>query len=218
MDTTGRIRVKRVPSRGKYDKESIHSILDASFLCHIGFIYEGYPVVIPTLFGRDNDKLYIHGANSSRMLKSLQKGIEISVAVTLVDGIVLARSAFHHSMNYRSVVLFGTAALVTDPEEKLRALKVVSDQVISDRWEEVRLPNEKELKATTVLAIPVNEASAKVRTGPPVDDKEDYDLDVWAGVIPLQFTIQEPEPDPLLKEGLKLSPSVQNFLKGAEKP
>ena len=213
MDTTGRIRVKRVPSRGKYDKESIHSILDASFLCHIGFIYEGYPVVIPTLFGRDNDKLYIHGANSSRMLKSLQKGIEISVAVTLVDGIVLARSAFHHSMNYRSVVLFGTAALVTDPEEKLRALKVVSDQVISDRWEEVRLPNEKELKATTVLAIPVNEASAKVRTGPPVDDKEDYDLDVWAGVIPLQFTIQEPEPDPLLKEGIKLSPGVENFLK-----
>ena len=213
MDTTGRIRVKRVPSRGKYDKESIHSILDASFLCHIGFIYEGYPVVIPTLFGRDNDKLYIHGANSSRMLKSLQKGIEISVAVTLVDGIVLARSAFHHSMNYRSVVLFGTAALVTDPEEKLRALKVVSDQVMRDRWEEVRLPNEKELKATTVLAIPVNEASAKVRTGPPVDDKEDYDLDVWAGVIPLQYTIQEPEPDPLLKEGLKLSPGVENFLK-----
>lgn len=213
MDTTGRIRVKRVPSRGKYDKESVHSILDASFLCHIGFIYEGYPVVIPTLFGLDNDKLYIHGANSSRMLKSLQKGIEISVAVTLVDGIVLARSAFHHSMNYRSVVLFGTAALVTDPEEKLRALKIVSDQVMKDRWEEVRLPNEKELKATTVLAIPVNEASAKVRTGPPVDDKEDYDLDVWAGVIPLQFTIQEPEPDPLLKEGIKLSPGVENFLK-----
>ena len=208
MDTTGRIRVKRVPSRGKYDKESVHSILDAHFLCHIGFIYEGYPVVIPTLFGRDNDKLYIHGANSSRMLKSLQKGIEISVAVTLVDGIVLARSAFHHSMNYRSVVLFGTAALVTDPEEKLRALKIVSDQVMKDRWEEVRLPNEKELKATTVLAIPVNEASAKVRTGPPVDDKEDYDLDVWAGVIPLQFTIQEPEPDPLLKEGIKLSPGL----------
>lgn len=213
MDTTGRIRVKRVPSRGKYDKESVHSILDAHFLCHIGFIYEGYPVVIPTLFGLDNDKLYIHGANSSRMLKSLQKGIEISVAVTLVDGIVLARSAFHHSMNYRSVVLFGTAALVTDPEEKLRALKIVSDQVMKDRWEEVRLPNEKELKATTVLAIPVNEASAKVRTGPPVDDKEDYDLDVWAGVIPLQFTIQEPEPDPLLKEGIKLSPGVENFLK-----
>ncbi len=213
MDTTGRIRVKRVPSRGKYDKESIHSILDAHFLCHIGFIYEGYPVVIPTLFGLDNDKLYIHGANSSRMLKSLQKGIEISVAVTLVDGIALARSAFHHSMNYRSVVLFGTAAVVTDPEEKLRALKIVSDQVMKDRWEEVRLPNEKELKATTVLAIPVNEASAKVRTGPPVDDKEDYDLDVWAGVIPLQFTMQEPEPDPLLKEGIKLSPGVENFLK-----
>ena len=217
MDTTGRTRVKRVPSRGKYDKESIHSILDAHFLCHIGFVHEGYPVVIPTLYGRDSDNLYIHGASTSRMLKSLQKGIEISVAVTLVDGIVLARSAFHHSMNYRSVVLFGTAKLVVDPKEKLRALKVVSDQVLKDRWEEVRIPNEKELKATAVLSIPIDETSAKVRTGPPIDDREDYGLDVWAGVIPLQFTMQEPEPDPLLREGIELSLSVQNFLKGTLK-
>ncbi len=217
MDTTGRTRVKRVPSRGKYDKESIHSILDAHFLCHIGFVHEGYPVVIPTLYGRDSDNLYIHGASTSRMLKSLQKGIEISVAVTLVDGIVLARSAFHHSMNYRSVVLFGTAALITDPQKKLRALKVVSDQVLKDRWEEVRIPNEKELKATAVLSIPIDETSAKVRTGPPIDDREDYNLDVWAGVIPLQFTMQEPEPDPLLREGIELSLSVQNFLKGTLK-
>jgi len=217
MNTAGRTRVKRVPSRGKYDKESIHSILDAHFLCHIGFVHEGYPVVIPTLYGRDNDNLYIHGASTSRMLKSLQKGIEISLAVTLVDGIVLARSAFHHSMNYRSVVLFGTAKLVTDPEEKLCALKVVSDQVLKDRWEEVRIPNEKELKVTAVLSIPIDEASAKVRTGPPIDDTEDYGLDVWAGVIPLQFTMQEPEPDPLLREGIELSLSVQNFLKGTLK-
>lgn len=213
MHVSKRIKVKRVPSRGKYDKESIHSILDAHFLCHIGFIHEGYPVVIPTLYGRDEDNLYIHGASTSRMLKSLQQGIEISVAVTRIDGIVLARSAFHHSMNYRSVVLFGKAALVTDPEQKLHALKLVSDQVLQDRWEEVRLPNEKELKATTVLAIPIDEASAKVRTGPPVDDKDDYDLDVWAGVLPMQFTVQKPEPDPLLKPETTLSTSVENFLK-----
>jgi nitroimidazol reductase NimA-like FMN-containing flavoprotein (pyridoxamine 5'-phosphate oxidase superfamily) len=218
MDTTGRTRVKRVPSRGKYDKESIHSILDAHFLCHIGFVHEGYPVVIPTLYGRDSDNLYIHGASTSRMLKSLQKGIEISLAVTLVDGIVLARSAFHHSMNYRSVVLFGTAKLVVDPKEKLRALKIVSDQILKDRWEEVRIPNGKELKATTVLAIPIEEASAKVRTGPPIDDTEDYGLGVWAGVLPIRCSVKQPEPDPLLKEGIRLSPSVQNFLKGAEKP
>jgi len=217
MDTTGRTRVKRIPSRGKYDKESIHNILDANFLCHIGFIHDGYPVVIPTLYGRDYDNLYIHGANTSRMLKSLQKGINISVAVTQVDGIVLARSAFHHSINYRSVVLFGIATPVTDPEQKLRALKVVSDQVLKDRWEEVRLPNERELKATTVLAIPIDEASAKIRTGPPIDDTEDYALDVWAGVLPFQFMVHEPEPDPLLKKDTILSQSVENFLQGAKK-
>lgn len=217
MTKTDRTKVRRVPSRGQYDKESIYAVLDAHFLCHVGFIHDGFPVVIPTLYGRDKNKLYIHGATTSRLLKSLQQGIEISVAVTQVDGIVLARSAFHHSMNYRSVVLFGTAALVSDPNEKLHALKVVSDQVLQERWEEVRLPNEKELKATTVLSIPIDEASAKVRTGPPVDDKEDYDLDVWAGVLPLKLTAQKPEPDPLLRKETKLSTSVENYLKGKDK-
>ncbi len=211
MQKTNRTKVKRIPVRGQYDIESIYSILDAHFLCHIGFIHEDYPVVIPTLYGRYGDRLYIHGATTSRLLKSLQEGIEISLSVTLVDGLVLARSAFHHSMNYRSVVLFGVAQLVTDPEEKFKALKAVSDQIIAGRWEEVRLPNEKELKATTVLSIPIHEASAKVRTGPPVDDKPDYDLDVWAGVVPLKMTADFPIPDPLLKEQIKVSKSIEKY-------
>jgi len=213
MQKANRTKVKRVPVRGQYDIESIYSILDAHFLCHIGFVHEEYPVVIPTLYGRDKDRLYIHGATTSRLLKSLQEGIEISLSVTLVDGLVLARSAFHHSMNYRSVVLFGTAQLVTDTEEKLRALKAVSDQIIAGRWEEVRQPNTKELKATTVLSIPINEASAKVRTGAPVDDKEDYGLNIWAGEVPVRMTAYKPVPDPDLKEGVSLSPSVAVYVK-----
>jgi nitroimidazol reductase NimA-like FMN-containing flavoprotein (pyridoxamine 5'-phosphate oxidase superfamily) len=170
-----------------------------------------HPVVIPTLYGRYKDRMYIHGATTSRLLKSLQEGIEISLAVTHVDGLVLARSAFHHSMNYRSVVLFGTAELVNDPMEKIIGLKAVSDQIIPGRWEEVREPNQKELKATTVLSVPINEASAKVRTGPPVDDKEDYDLDVWAGIVPIKLTYSEPEGDPQLKENVELSRSISNL-------
>ena len=214
MQATKRTKVKRVPGRGKYDIESIYSILDDHFLCHIGFVHENHPVVIPTIYGRYKNNLYIHGATTSRLLKSLQEGIEISMAVTHVDGLVLARSAFHHSMNYRSVVLFGTAMLVNDPVEKLRGLKAVSDQIIDRRWEEVRLPNQKELKTTTVLSVPINEASAKVRTGPPVDDKEDYELNVWAGEIPLKMSSQQPVPDPLLKEGIPMSISVSKYLEG----
>jgi nitroimidazol reductase NimA-like FMN-containing flavoprotein (pyridoxamine 5'-phosphate oxidase superfamily) len=212
MKPTERTKVKRVPKRETYDLEQINSILDAHFLCHIGFVHEGHPVVIPTLYGRKNDHLYIHGATSSRLLKTLQKDVEISVAITLVDGIVLARSAFHHSMNYRSVVLFGKAELVQGDQKKLDALKVISDQVIPGRWEEVRQPNAKELKATTVLSIPIQEASAKVRTGPPVDEKEDYDLDVWAGVLPINLEPGEPVPDPLLKADIPVSESIQSFL------
>ena len=211
MKPTLKTRVKRVPKRGIYDREEIYEILDAYFLCHVGFTHEDHPVVIPTLYGRHGNKLYIHGATSSRMLKTLEKGLEISVAVTLVDGLVLARSAFHHSMNYRSVVLFGKAELISDPEEKLVALKAVSDQIISGRWEEVREPNEKELKATSVLCIPINEASAKVRTGPPVDDREDYDLDVWAGELPLKVVPQDPVPDPQLKKDISVSESLKNY-------
>jgi len=211
MQPTKRTKVKREPARGIYDKGNIYSILDDHFLCHIGFVHDDHPVVIPTLYGRYKDKLYIHGATTSRLLKSLQEGTKISLAVTHVDGLVLARSAFHHSMNYRSVVLFGIAELVTDLGEKLIGLKAVSDQIISYRWEEVRPPNQKELKATTVLSIPINEASAKVRTGPPVDDKEDYKLDVWAGVVPVQMSSKQPVPDPLLKDGVSLSRSVLEY-------
>jgi nitroimidazol reductase NimA-like FMN-containing flavoprotein (pyridoxamine 5'-phosphate oxidase superfamily) len=211
MQPTKRTKVKRVPVRGQYDLKSIYSILDDHFLCHIGFVHDDHPVVIPTLYGRYKDRLYIHGATTSRLLKSLQEGIDISVAVTHVDGLVLARSAFHHSMNYRSVVLFGRADLVTDPEEKLIGLKTVSDQIISGRWEEVRQPNQKELKATSVLSIPINEGSAKVRTGPPVDDKEDYDLDIWAGIMPIKLIYGEPEGDPLLKKDVELSRSVSDL-------
>ena len=212
MKPTKRTKVKRVPVRGQYDLKSIYSILDDHFLCHVGFVYDDHPVVIPTLYGRIKDRLYIHGATTSRLLKSLQEGIEISLAVTHVDGLVLARSAFHHSMNYRSVVLFGIAELVTDPEEKLIGLKAVSDQIITGRWEEVRQPNPKELKATTVLSIPIIEASAKVRTGPPVDDKEDYELNIWAGEVPIKMNPQQPVPDPLLKEGISQNNSVSKYI------
>ena len=212
MKPTERTKVKRVPKRGIYDLGQIKSILDAHFLCHIGFVHDGYPVVIPTLYGRKDDHLYIHGATSSRLLKTLQKKVEISVAVTLVDGIVLARSAFHHSMNYRSVVLFGKAEVVEGDQEKFDALKVISDQVIPGRWEEVRSPNTKELKATTVLSIPIQEASTKVRTGPPVDEKDDYDLTVWAGVLPLNLAHGELIPDPLLKANIPVGESIQSFL------
>jgi hypothetical protein len=217
MQPTQRSKVKRVPARGQYDKKTIYSILDDHFLCHIGFVHEDHPVVIPTLYGRLKDRLYIHGATTSRLLKSLQEGIDISLAVTHLDGLVLARSAFHHSMNYRSVVLFGIAELVTDPEEKLSGLKAVSDQIIPKRWEEVREPNPKELKATTVLSIPVNEASAKIRTGPPIDENEDYELDIWAGEVPLMLKAQQPVNDPLLKKAILTSKSVIEYLEGGNR-
>ena len=213
MQPTKRTKLRRVPLRGKYDIQSIYSVLDAHFLCHIGFVYEDHPVVIPTLYGRNEDTLYIHGATTSRLITSLKKGIDVSVAVTLIDGIVLARSAFHHSMNYRSVVLFGAAEPVEGGQEKLGALKCISDQVMPGRWEEVRPPNNKELKATTILSFSIHEASAKVRTGPPVDEKEDYALDVWAGVLPLMMNPMEPVADPLLRENVPFNESILEFLK-----
>lgn len=196
---TTRTRVLRLPEHGAYDRETIYSILDEGFICHIGFVAEGGPVVIPTGYGRIGDTLYIHGSAASRMLRSLKDGIEMCVTVTLVDGLVLARSAFHHSMNYRSVVAFGRATAVEDPAEKLRALTAISDHIVRGRWEDVRKPTEQELKATLVLALPLSEASAKIRTGPPTDDEQDYDLPVWAGVVPIKLEYKEPVPDPKLK-------------------
>jgi nitroimidazol reductase NimA-like FMN-containing flavoprotein (pyridoxamine 5'-phosphate oxidase superfamily) len=206
MNPTKRTKLGRLPSRGSHEPESIHAILDAAFLAHVGFQIEGQPFVIPTLFGRDGDKLYLHGSAASRMLRGLETGVPACVCVTVVDGLVLARSAFHHSMNYRSVVAFGTARKIEDAEEKIRALRMISEHLIAGRWSDVRGPSAKELKATAVLAFSIEEASAKIRTGPPVDEEEDYSLPVWAGVIPLRLEAKTPVPDPRLAENVKTPP------------
>ena len=195
---TKRTQVNRLPKRGDYSQETIHAILDAAFLCHVGFVVDGQPYVIPTGYGRVGDTLYIHGSAASRMLRNLEKGIDACVTVTLIDGIVLARAAFHHSMNYRSVVMLGKATLVEETEAKLEALRVISEQIVRGRWDDTRLPTAQELKATAVLSMPIDEASAKSRIGPPVDDEEDYGLDIWAGVLPLHMQAGEPVPDPRL--------------------
>jgi nitroimidazol reductase NimA-like FMN-containing flavoprotein (pyridoxamine 5'-phosphate oxidase superfamily) len=212
---TRRTQVNRLPKRGDYSKETIHGILDAAFLCHVGFVVEGQPFVIPTGYGRDGDTLYIHGSAASRMLRNLEKGIEACVTVTLLDGIVLARAAFHHSMNYRSVVILGTAVLIEEPEAKRNALRIISEQIVPGRWDDARLPTALELKATTVLALPIDEASAKIRTGPPVDDEEDYGLDIWAGVLPLGIQAGTPIRDPRLMSRIENVPEyIANFRGG----
>lgn len=195
---TKRTQIMRLPKRGDYSQETIYTILDAGFLCHIGFVIDDQPFVIPTGYGRNGDTLYVHGSAASRMLRTLAEGVEVCVTVTLLDGLVLARSAFHHSMNYRSVVIFGTATLVESPGEKTEALRVISEQIVPGRWKDVRWPTEQELKATKVLALPISEASAKVRTGPPLDDEEDYVMNVWAGILPLRMLAEQPIPDPRL--------------------
>jgi nitroimidazol reductase NimA-like FMN-containing flavoprotein (pyridoxamine 5'-phosphate oxidase superfamily) len=200
---TNRTTLKRLPKRGQYERESVYSILDEGFICHVGFAVEGQPFVIPTGYARLDDTLYIHGSQASRMLRTLADGVDVCVTVTLIDGLVLARSAFHHSMNYRSVVVFGRATVIDDKDEKLAALFSFSEHVVRGRWEDVRNPTEQELKATTVLSLPLLEASAKVRTGPPLDDEEDYSLPVWAGVIPLRLVAGEPTNDPRLPEGIE---------------
>jgi nitroimidazol reductase NimA-like FMN-containing flavoprotein (pyridoxamine 5'-phosphate oxidase superfamily) len=199
LSQTTRTTLKRLPQRGNYDRELINQILDEGFICHVGFSVDGLPFVIPTGYARVKDKLIIHGSQASRMLRTLEQGIDVCVTVTLVDGLVLARSAFHHSMNYRSVVIFGRARVVAEREAKLDALLALSEQMISGRWADVREPNERELQLTTVLWLPLTEASAKVRTGPPLDDEEDYELNVWAGVIPLRLIAEAPVDDPRLK-------------------
>jgi uncharacterized protein len=186
---TLRTRVVREPQLAVYDRDAVNQILDEAFLCHVGFAVDGQPFVIPTSYGRDRDVLYIHGSAASRMLRNLERGVAVCVTVTLLDGLVLARSVFNHSMNYRSVVILGTATLVSDPAEKLAALRALSEHIIPGRWDDARQPNEKELKATSVLRLPISEFSAKVRVGPPIDDEEDYAFPTWAGVIPLDMTV-----------------------------
>jgi len=199
---TARTRVVREPQRAVYDRDVVNQILDEAFLCHVGFVAEGQPFVIPMSYGRDGDLLYIHGSPASRMLRHLEQGVPVCVTVTLVDGLVLARSVFNHSMNYRSVIILGTATLVDDPAEKLAALRALSEHILPHRWDDSRQPNEKELKATSVLRLPINEFSAKVRVGPPVDDAQDYAFSTWAGVIPLEMNSSTPIRDERCKQEL----------------
>jgi nitroimidazol reductase NimA-like FMN-containing flavoprotein (pyridoxamine 5'-phosphate oxidase superfamily) len=208
---TERTKLKRLPKRGHFDRETVYGILDEGFICHVGFAPEGRPVVIPTGYARVDDKLYIHGSQASRMLRTLADGVDACVTVTLIDGLVLARSAFHHSMNYRSVVIFGRATLVEDREAKMAALLALSEHIVRGRWAEVREPTEQEMRATTVLEMELVEASAKIRTGPPVDDEEDYALPVWAGVLPLRLEKGEPINDPRLPEGVQIPEYVVNY-------
>jgi nitroimidazol reductase NimA-like FMN-containing flavoprotein (pyridoxamine 5'-phosphate oxidase superfamily) len=200
---TPRTKVRRLSKRAVYDKEQVHAILDEGFLCHVGFVLDRQPFVIPTLYARSDETLYMHGSGASRMLKTLAQGVDVCVTVTLVDGYVLARSAFHHSMNYRSVTALGRARLVSDETEKLAALRVITDHVVPQRWDEVRGPNELEMKQTIVLALPLEEVSAKVRVGPPADDDEDYALPIWAGVVPVRTQLGEPAGDGRVLPGVQ---------------
>jgi len=192
---TARTRVVREAHRGVYDRQTLYGILDEGFVCHVGFVADGQPFVIPTSYGRDGANLYIHGSAASRMLRQMRDGMAVCVTVTLLDGLVLARSVFNHSMNYRSAVILGKASLVDDPEEKLAALRVLSEHILPGRWDDARQPNERELKQTWVLRVPIEEFSAKVRTGPPIDDEEDYSFPTWAGVLPLEMKAGDPIDD-----------------------
>jgi len=208
-----RTKVKRLPARGAYDQETIYSILDDGFICHVGFAIDGQPYVIPTGYARIGDHVYIHGSSASRMLRSLAEGIDVCVTVTHVDGLVLARSAFHHSINYRSVVVLGQAKMVEDPAEKEMALEAFTEHIIPGRWPEIRWPSELELKATTVLKLAIDEASAKVRTGDPKDDDEDYGMNVWAGVVPLSSKPGQPIRDSRLADEIDLPTYISEYLR-----
>ena len=211
MNLTDRSELRRVPGRGSRDWGTIHPILDAGFLAHVGFCVDGQPFVIPTLYGRVGERLLFHGSAASRMLVELRTGIPACVTVTLVDGLVLSRSAFDHSMNYRSVVAFGTARAVADPAQKIESLRVISEHLIAGRWADVRGPSEKELKATMVLEFSMDEASAKVRDGPPLDDENDFGLPVWAGVLPLEVRSRPPIADGRLVDGVTLPDYVRRY-------
>jgi uncharacterized protein len=208
---TERTRLRRLPKRGTFDRETVYSILDEAFICHIGFAVDGQPYVIPTSFGRVDNILYIHGSSASRMLRTLSGGIDMCFTVTHIDALVLARSAFHHSINYRSVVVLGNANQVDDPDEKSQALEAITNHIVPGRWADVRWPNELELKATSVLRLLIDEASAKVRVGPPIDDEEDYELDIWAGLLPLTIKTGTPVDDDRLNEGLVPPDNIKHY-------
>jgi uncharacterized protein len=208
---TSRTRLVREPQRAVYDRAAAYKILDEGFICHVGFVVDGQPFVIPTSYGRVGDNLYMHGSAASRMLRNLGQGIPVCVTVTLLDGLVLARSIFNHSMNYRSVVILGTAVAVSNREEKLEALRLLSEHLIAGRWEDSRQPNEKELKATLALRLPITEFSAKVREGGVIDDEEDYEFSTWAGVIPLTTVAGTPVDDSRLLPGQEVPEYARNY-------
>ena len=214
MKQTRRSELRRLPKRGSHESKVIHEILDAAFLAHVGFCVEGQPFVVPTLYGRAGDNLYLHGSAASRMLKQLETGVPACVNVTVVDGLVLARSAFHHSMNYRSVMAFGIAREIIHPAAKVEALRTISEHVIRGRWKDVRGPTDTELKATAVLEFEVEEASAKIRTGGPLDDEEDYALPIWAGVVPVEMKPQPPIADTRLTANLQVPEYARNYRRG----
>jgi uncharacterized protein len=209
---TARTRLVREADRAVYDRETAYRILDEGFLCHAGFVVDGQPFVIPTSYGRKDSSLYIHGSAASRMLRQIQKdGVPVCITVTLLDGLVLARSIFNHSMNYRSIVILGKATLVDDPTEKFAALRILSEHILPGRWDDSRQPNERELKATSVLRVPIEEFSAKVRTGPPIDDEEDYTFPTWAGVVPLEVVAGKPIDDARLLPGKKAPEYARHY-------
>ena len=208
LNPTPRTTLRRLPARGHFDRATVNAILDEALVCHVGFVADGQPFVIPTIHARVDDRVYVHGSAASRMLKTLEGGVDVCLTATLLDGLVLARSAFHHSMNYRSVVVLGRAQAVRDEGEKWDALHAVVEHVAPGRWAEVREPSPREMAGTLVLRLPIDEASAKVRTGPPIDDEDDYALECWAGVLPLRLTPGLPQPDPRLPAGRAVSPAV----------
>jgi uncharacterized protein len=211
---TPRTRVVREPQRAVYDRDVINRILDEGFICHVGFVVDGQPFVIPTSYGRHGDVLYIHGSAASRMLRNVSGGIPMCVSVTLLDGLVLARSIFNHSMNYRSVIVLGTGTAIEEREAKLTALRLLSEHIVLGRWNDARQPNEKELKATTIIRVPITEFSAKIREGPVIDDEEDYAFPVWAGVLPLNLVTGSPIADSRLGDGIV----VPDYIKGYSRP
>jgi hypothetical protein len=214
LQTTARTKLKRLPKRGSFERETIYQILDEAFVCHVGFMVDEQPYVMPTGYARDGDRLLIHGSGASRMLRALAWEAGVCVTVTLLDGLVLARSAFHHSMNYRSVVIFGRAQVVRGRREKLEALRAFTEHVVPGRWKDVRPPGESELKATLVLSLDIDEASAKIREGAPVDDKADYELDVWAGVIPLRLTAGAALADAKSNKGITVPLYASSYKRG----
>jgi nitroimidazol reductase NimA-like FMN-containing flavoprotein (pyridoxamine 5'-phosphate oxidase superfamily) len=211
VPSTPRTRVRRVPERGHYDRATIETVIDDALVCHVGFVSDGMPYVIPMACARDGERLLLHGSTASRLMRTLTSGADVCVTVTHLDGVILARALFDNSMNYRSVVVLGRARAITDPDDKLDALRILVERLVPGRWDEAREPSDSELKATTVLSVPLTEASAKIRSGPPQDSEVDLSLDVWAGEIPLTVTSLQAVPDPLLRPGIPVPPSVERF-------